>query len=266
MNDRVTIRDRKGEADRCSPPLPDSPANFAQRAGWIWREAPIPVIAAIHGVAYGGGLQVALGADIRIVAPDARMSVMEIKWGLIPDMSGTQTLRHLLRDDVARELTYTGRDRHAAWRPSSSDSQHASPMIRVPRRSRWPTEIATKSPQRDPRRQAAAERDPAARRRGGTASRDEPPEVADRPPQPGRGGDGQRGEAPAEVRGAGIADSASERRSDALSLHAEELIVLRRSELRAGGRTIGTCLPSRGRRRRDSPSGRCPDECSYRSP
>jgi enoyl-CoA hydratase/carnithine racemase len=86
-----------------------SPANFAQRAGWIWRELPVPVIAAVHGVAFGGGLQVALGADIRIIAPDARMSVMEIKWGLIPDMSGTQTLRHLVRDDVARELTYTGR-------------------------------------------------------------------------------------------------------------------------------------------------------------
>jgi enoyl-CoA hydratase/carnithine racemase len=67
------------------------------------------VIAAIHGVAYGGGLQIALAADIRIVAPDARLSVMEVKWGLIPDMSGTQTLRHLVRLDVAKELTFTGR-------------------------------------------------------------------------------------------------------------------------------------------------------------
>ena len=82
---------------------PDSPANFAQRVAWIWRELPIPVIAAVHGVAYGGGLQLALGADMRYVTPDARMSLMEIKWGLIPDMSGTQTLRHLVRDDVARE-------------------------------------------------------------------------------------------------------------------------------------------------------------------
>ncbi len=87
----------------------DSPANFVQQVAWIWRELPIPVIAAVHGVAYGGGLQLALGADMRYVTPDARMSVMEIKWGLIPDMSGTQTLRHLVRDDVARELTYTGR-------------------------------------------------------------------------------------------------------------------------------------------------------------
>jgi enoyl-CoA hydratase/carnithine racemase len=84
-------------------------ANFAQLAGWVWTEVPVPVIAAIHGVAFGGGLQVALGADIRIVAPDAQLSVMEIKWGLVPDMSGTQTLRHLVRLDVAKELTFTGR-------------------------------------------------------------------------------------------------------------------------------------------------------------
>jgi enoyl-CoA hydratase/carnithine racemase len=87
----------------------ESPANLAQRAAWIWRELPVPVIAAIHGVAFGGGLQIALGADVRLVAPDARLSVMEIKWGLIPDMSGTQTLRRLVRLDVAKELTFTGR-------------------------------------------------------------------------------------------------------------------------------------------------------------
>jgi enoyl-CoA hydratase/carnithine racemase len=87
----------------------ESPANFAQRAAWIWTELPVPVIAAIHGVAFGGGLQIALGADIRFVTPDARLSVMEIKWGLIPDMSGSQTLRRLVRLDVAKELTFTGR-------------------------------------------------------------------------------------------------------------------------------------------------------------
>jgi enoyl-CoA hydratase/carnithine racemase len=86
-----------------------SGANRAQLAAWIWQELPVPVIAAIHGVAYGGGLQIALGADLRIVAPDARLSVMEVKWGLIPDMSGTQTLRRLVRQDVAKELTFTGR-------------------------------------------------------------------------------------------------------------------------------------------------------------
>jgi enoyl-CoA hydratase/carnithine racemase len=69
----------------------------------------VPVIAALHGAVFGGGLQIALGADIRMAAPDVKMSVMEIKWGLIPDMSGTQTLRDLVRLDVAKELTFTGR-------------------------------------------------------------------------------------------------------------------------------------------------------------
>jgi enoyl-CoA hydratase/carnithine racemase len=87
----------------------DSPANFAQQVAYIWQVLPVPVIAAVHGVAYGGGLQVALGADIRIVAPDARLSILEIKWGLVPDMSGTQLLRHLVRLDVVKELTFTGR-------------------------------------------------------------------------------------------------------------------------------------------------------------
>jgi len=84
-------------------------ANYAQQAAWAWAELPVPVIAAVHGVAFGGGLQIALGADIRYVTPDAQLSVMEIKWGLIPDMSGTQTLRRLVRLDVAKELTFTGR-------------------------------------------------------------------------------------------------------------------------------------------------------------
>ncbi|HSQ01298.1 MAG TPA: crotonase/enoyl-CoA hydratase family protein [Candidatus Dormibacteraeota bacterium] len=87
----------------------DSPANFAQHAAWVWTEVPVPVIAALHGVVFGGGLQIALGADLRFASPDAQLSVMEIKWGLVPDMSGTQTLRHLVRLDVAKELTFTGR-------------------------------------------------------------------------------------------------------------------------------------------------------------
>ena len=85
------------------------PENHAQRPAFIWKRMPVPTIAAVHGVAYGGGLQIALGTDIRIAAPDARLSVLEIKWGLIPDMSITQTLRDLLPLDVAKELTFTGR-------------------------------------------------------------------------------------------------------------------------------------------------------------
>ena len=84
-------------------------ANLWQYAVYGWREIPVPVIAAVHGVAFGGGFQVALGADMRYVAPDTKMSVMEIKWGLVPDMAGMALMRGLCRDDIARELTYTGR-------------------------------------------------------------------------------------------------------------------------------------------------------------
>jgi enoyl-CoA hydratase/carnithine racemase len=84
-------------------------ANSAQFIGLGWRELPVPVIAALHGVAFGGGLQVALGADFRLLTADTQMSVMEIKWGLVPDMAGVALLRGLVRDDHARELTYTGR-------------------------------------------------------------------------------------------------------------------------------------------------------------
>ncbi|NWH08096.1 MAG: crotonase/enoyl-CoA hydratase family protein [Alphaproteobacteria bacterium] len=84
-------------------------ANRPQYAAWVWREVPVPVIAAVHGVAFGGGFQVMLGADIRYAAPATRFSVMEIKWGLVPDMGGTALMRNLAREDVIRELTYTGR-------------------------------------------------------------------------------------------------------------------------------------------------------------
>src|SRR6516162_2622769 len=84
-------------------------ANFPQQAVWGWRQLPVPVIAAVHGVAFGGGFQLALGADMRFLSGDARMSIMEIKWGLVPDMAGTPILAGLVRDDILRELTYTGR-------------------------------------------------------------------------------------------------------------------------------------------------------------
>ncbi|WP_076998109.1 crotonase/enoyl-CoA hydratase family protein [Variovorax sp. KK3] len=84
-------------------------SNAAQRVATVWRDVPVPIIAAVHGVAFGGGLQVALGADIRLVAPDARLSVMEIKWGLVPDMAGMVLMRELARADVVRELCFTGR-------------------------------------------------------------------------------------------------------------------------------------------------------------
>jgi enoyl-CoA hydratase/carnithine racemase len=83
--------------------------HLAQQVCWVWREQPVPVIAAIHGHALGGGFQIALGADIRIVHPDTKLAVRELYWGLIPDMTGTFTLGRLIRDDIARELTYTAR-------------------------------------------------------------------------------------------------------------------------------------------------------------
>lgn len=83
--------------------------NWFQRAAYDWIEVPVPVIAAVHGACFGGGLQIALAADVRIAAPDTRLSVMEVKWGLIPDMSITRTLPRLVGIDVAKELTYTGR-------------------------------------------------------------------------------------------------------------------------------------------------------------
>jgi enoyl-CoA hydratase/carnithine racemase len=87
----------------------DRLANFAQRVAYDWSLVPAPVIAAIHGNCFGGGLQIALGTDIRISAPDAKLCIMEVKWGLVPDMGITQTLPRLVPIDVAKELTFSGR-------------------------------------------------------------------------------------------------------------------------------------------------------------
>lgn len=83
--------------------------HLGQQVAWVWQEVPVPVIAAVHGHALGGGLQIALGADIRIVHPATQMSVREVYWGLVPDMTGTFFLEQLVRADVAKELTYTAR-------------------------------------------------------------------------------------------------------------------------------------------------------------
>jgi len=84
--------------------------NRFQYAAWVWREVPVPVIAVVHGFALGGGFEVALGADIRYLTPDVRLAVMEVRWGLVPDMGATQLMRHLAREDIVRELAYTGRE------------------------------------------------------------------------------------------------------------------------------------------------------------
>lgn len=85
-------------------------ANDFQQVAWGWRALPVPVIAAIHGIAFGGGLQIASGADARIAAPGTRLSVMEMKWGIVPDMAGFALWRGNVRDDALRELVYTARE------------------------------------------------------------------------------------------------------------------------------------------------------------
>lgn len=90
-------------------PLQPSPANLFQRAAYAWRELRMPVIAALEGVTFGGGLQIAMGADIRYSASDARYSIMESKWGLIPDMAITTTLRHIVSPDRVKELSWSAR-------------------------------------------------------------------------------------------------------------------------------------------------------------
>ena len=84
-------------------------ANRAQQIGWLWQEVPVPVIAAVHGAALGGGLNLALGADLRLVHPAAKLGFVEITWGLLPDMSATQSLRRLISLDRMKELVLTGR-------------------------------------------------------------------------------------------------------------------------------------------------------------
>ncbi|MBV9607880.1 MAG: crotonase/enoyl-CoA hydratase family protein [Solirubrobacterales bacterium] len=96
-------------SDDLMAPLRGPFPNWFQRPAHGWLEVPMPVIAAIHGHCLGGGLQIALGADVRFATPDARLSVLEVKWGLIPDMAITRTLPRLVGIDVAKELAFTGR-------------------------------------------------------------------------------------------------------------------------------------------------------------
>ncbi|MBH0122545.1 crotonase/enoyl-CoA hydratase family protein [Rhodococcus sp. CX] len=108
--DITGLADRKGMGPRDLLAREDGQvAGHGQRAAYGWSRVPAPVIAAITGNCFGGGLQIALGADIRFATPDARLSIMEVKWGLVPDMGITQSLPRLVGLDVAKELTFTGR-------------------------------------------------------------------------------------------------------------------------------------------------------------
>ncbi len=95
-------------------PRRHGPANLPQHVAWGWRTLAAPVIAAVHGVAFGGGCQIMSGADIRIAHPAARFAIRELHWGIVPDMAGIALWRTLVRDDVLRELTYTAREFDAA--------------------------------------------------------------------------------------------------------------------------------------------------------
>lgn len=109
-------------------------ANNAQYAAWGWRELPVPVIAAVHGVAFGAGSQIMAAADIRIVHPDTRIAIMEMKWGLVPDVAGMPLWRTQVRDDVLREMIYTNREfsgveaKDMGFATHVSDDPHAKAM------------------------------------------------------------------------------------------------------------------------------------------
>lgn len=104
----TVMPDQEGVA-RAFEPRPGADTNIFQEACWAWRRLEVPVIAAVHGHCLGAGLQLALGADIRITAPDAQWSVLEAKWGLVPDMTGIRSLAELVGIDTAKLLTMTGR-------------------------------------------------------------------------------------------------------------------------------------------------------------
>lgn len=105
-----TSDDGAGDTSSIGAIAEDRITHMGQQACWVWQELKVPVIAAVHGVAFGGGFQLSLGADVRIVAPDVRMSVLEIRWGLTPDMTATQILPHLVGPDQAKLLAWTGRE------------------------------------------------------------------------------------------------------------------------------------------------------------
>lgn len=103
-----------GNAEEIVMPRTHGNTNMYQELVLAWRRLPVPVIAALHGVVYGAGFQLALGADIRIAAPDTQFSIMEMKWGLVPDMGGMVLLPALMRSDVIRLMTYTAEPVDAA--------------------------------------------------------------------------------------------------------------------------------------------------------
>jgi enoyl-CoA hydratase/carnithine racemase len=163
--------------------------HLGQQAAWVWTELDVPVIAAIHGVCLGGGLQIALGADIRLVAPDASLAVLEIRWGIVPDMTASLRLPALVGLDVAKELYWTGR--------RVAGTERRRPAGRRPG-ARGPHRRA--QPRRGPGRQAAAVRAGRPEHRPAARARARGDHRAARPAQPARGGGRLPGPTPAGVR------------------------------------------------------------------
>jgi enoyl-CoA hydratase/carnithine racemase len=140
----TVLRDRRRVA-RSFVPSPWRGTNLFQEACWAWRRLPVPVVAAVHGHCYGGGLQIALAADLRMTTADAQWSVMEARWGLVPDMSGIQALSQQVRMDVAKRLTMTGEvvrgDEAVAL--GLATAVHDEPFVAA---TRFLEQVATRSP------------------------------------------------------------------------------------------------------------------------
>ncbi len=134
-----------GDPEALVMPRSHGNTNLFQEVAMVWRGIPVPVIAALHGAVYGAGFQLALGADMRIAAPDTRLAIMEMKWGLIPDMGGMVLLPQLTRSDVIRRMVYTATPVRAAqardWGlvTELADDPHAAALDLA-------VEIAGKSP------------------------------------------------------------------------------------------------------------------------
>ncbi|WP_392543542.1 crotonase/enoyl-CoA hydratase family protein [Oryzobacter telluris] len=143
--DFATVLANPPRVARSFVPNPFRGTNLFQEACWAWRRLPVPVVAAVHGHCYGGGLQIALAADLRMTTADAQWSVLEAKWGLIPDMSGVQALSQLVTIDVAKRLTMTGEvvSGSRAVELGLASEVHDEPFVAA---TRFLEEVATRSP------------------------------------------------------------------------------------------------------------------------
>lgn len=143
--DFATVLGQPRRLARAFLPRPWRGTNLLQETCWAWRTVPVPVVAAVHGHCYGGGLQIALAADLRFTTPDARWSVLEVKWGLVPDMSGVHALSQQVRMDVAKRLVLTG---EVVGGAAAVDLGLASEVADEPfvAATRWLEQVATRSP------------------------------------------------------------------------------------------------------------------------